>query len=119
MNFWTTLKSPSRIILIMAITIAAHLLVLTDRMLGKRLMKAIAKPIYAKGRSITSLLTSAAIFSLFRSHRFDLKGVWGLFDRLLGKRIGIGIGHWVWLTGIGAGCRYRTDPYFLRPGSCG
>jgi len=34
-------------------------------MLGQRLMKAMPKPVYAKGRSITSLLTSAAIFSFY------------------------------------------------------
>ena len=63
MNFWTTIESPSRIILIIAIAIAAHLLVLAVKMLGKRLMKAMPKPVYATARSITSILTSAAIFS--------------------------------------------------------
>jgi len=53
MNFWTTIKSPSRIILIIAIAIGAHLLVLAVRMLGKRLMKAMPKFAFAKGRSIS------------------------------------------------------------------
>jgi small-conductance mechanosensitive channel len=65
MNLWMTIKSPSRIILIIAIAIGAHLLVLAVKMLGQRLMKAMPQPAYAKGRSITSLLTSAAIFSLY------------------------------------------------------
>ena len=65
MNIWMTIKSPSRIIIIIAIAIGAHLLVLAVKMLGQRLMKAMPQPVYAKGRSITSLLTSAAIFSLY------------------------------------------------------
>lgn len=65
MIFWTAIKSPSRIFLIIAIAIGAHLLVLAVRMLGQRLMKAMPKPVFAKGRSIISLLTSAVIFSLY------------------------------------------------------
>jgi hypothetical protein len=54
------------IILIIAIAIAVHHLVLGVKMPGRRLMKAMPKPVYAKGRSIINLLTSAAIFfSLF------------------------------------------------------
>ena len=60
------------IILIIAIAIAVHLLVLGVKMPGRPLMKAMPKPVYAKGRSITSLLTSADIFfSLFRAQGMD------------------------------------------------
>jgi hypothetical protein len=65
MIFWTTIKSPSRILLIIAVAIGAHLLVLAVRILGQRLMRAMPKPAFAKGRSIISLLTSTALFLLY------------------------------------------------------
>lgn len=57
----------SRILLIIAIVVGAHLMVLVVRKAGTRLMKAWPKATFAKARSVASLLTSAAIFLLYFS----------------------------------------------------
>jgi len=63
------------IIVIIAIAIAVHLLVLGVKMPGRRVMKAMPKPFYAKGLSITNLLTSAAIFSLYFARKEWIKWI--------------------------------------------
>ena len=57
----------TRILLIIAIVIGAHLMVLIVRRGGTRLMKAWPKSTFAKARSVASLMTSAAIFFLYFS----------------------------------------------------
>jgi hypothetical protein len=43
MIFWTTIKSPSHIIVIIAIAVGAHLLALAVKMMSQRLIKTIPK----------------------------------------------------------------------------
>ena len=64
-TFFLHFKYPVRILVIIAIVIAAHLMVVLVRKLGQRLMAAMPRSSYAKLRTIFSLLTSVIIFILY------------------------------------------------------
>ena len=58
---------PIRILLIIAVVIAAHLVVVMVRKFGRRLMVALPRSSFAKMRTVSSLLTSIVIFILYFS----------------------------------------------------
>jgi small conductance mechanosensitive channel len=59
------LKDPTRIVVIIAIVVGAHLTVIVVRMLGSKLMSALPQASLAKARSLAGLLTSFVIFGLY------------------------------------------------------
>ena len=64
-TFFLHFKYPIRILVIIAVVIAAHLMVVIVRKLGQRVMAAMPKSSYAKLRTLFSLLTSVIIFILY------------------------------------------------------
>lgn len=58
---------PLRVLLIVGVVIAAHLVVVMVRKLGRRLTVALPRSSFAKVRTISSLLTSILIFILYFS----------------------------------------------------
>jgi hypothetical protein len=63
--FFSHLKYPIRILVIIAVVIAAHLVVVMVRKLGQRVTVALPRSSFAKMRTISSLLTSIVIFILY------------------------------------------------------
>lgn len=59
------LNYPIRILVIIVVVVAAHLAVVIVRKLSQRLMVALPRASFAKGRTIASLLTSIVIFVLY------------------------------------------------------
>lgn len=59
------LDYPMRVAFILAVVVTAHVVVVIVRSLGIRLMAALPKGSFTKGRSIASLLTSIVIFGLY------------------------------------------------------
>jgi small conductance mechanosensitive channel len=63
--FFSHFHYPIRILVIIAVVIAAHLVVVMVRKLGQRVMVALPRSSFAKMRTISSLLTSIVIFILY------------------------------------------------------
>jgi small conductance mechanosensitive channel len=59
------LNYPTRILVLLAIVVGAHLTVVVVRMLGTRLMSALPHASFAKTRSLAGLVTSVVIFGLY------------------------------------------------------
>ena len=64
-TLFSHLDYPIRILLIIAVVVAAHFVVVMVRNLGRRLMVALPRSSFAKVRTISSLLTSIVIFVLY------------------------------------------------------
>jgi small conductance mechanosensitive channel len=64
-TFIRDLSDPLRILVIVVIAVAVHLIVINIRRLSNRLMKSLPEASFSKARSITSLFTSILIFVLY------------------------------------------------------